>query len=163
MNTIREFLETKEAEGTMHIGDLAEFGVMNVAHKDLMYDEDIINFFDDYEDDIEAVVTDYVEGITGDTFYDLTDMDLLEELNDYTNLEFTTIDEMLELLHEEAFKQAMEDNAEEWEDMDEDDKEDLVFDYMEDLEVLPTKQDKINFVCLAVELVAQDIIEDRDL
>lgn len=163
MNTIREFLETKEAEGTMHIGDLAEFGVMNVAHKDLMYDEDIINFFDDYEDDIEAVVTDYVEGITGDTFYDLTDMDLLEELNDYTNLEFTTIDEMLELLHEEAFKQAMEDNAEEWEDMDEDDKEELVFDYMEDLEVLPTKQDKINFVCLAVELVAQDIIEDRDL
>ena len=47
--------------------------------------------------------------------------------------------------------------------MDEDDKEELVFDYMDDVEVLPTKQDKINFVCLAVELVAQDIIEDRDL
>lgn len=161
MNTIREFLETKEAEGTMHIGDLAEFGVMNVAHKDLMYDEDILNFFDDYEDDIEAVITDYVEGLTDDTFYDLTNMELLESLNEYTNLEFTTIDEMLELLHEEAFKQAMEDNAEEWDDMDEDDKEELVFDYMEDLEVLPTKQDKINFVCLAVEIVAQDMMEER--
>ena len=163
MDTIREFLETKEAEGTMHIGDLAEFGVMNVGHRELMYNEDILNFFDRYEDDIEAVITDYVEGITGDTFYDLTDMDLLEELNDYTNLEFTTIDEMLEMLHEKAEQEAIADNAEEWEDMDEDDREELVFDYMDDLEVLPTKQDKINFVCLAVELVAQDIINERDL
>ena len=159
MNTIREFLETKEAEGTMHIGDLAEFGVMNVAHKDLMYDEDIINFFDDYEDDIEAVITDYVEGITGDTFYDLTDMDLLEELNDYTNLEFTTIDEMLELLHEEAFKQAEEDNAEEWDDMDEEEQEELIMDYMDDVDVLPTEQDKLNFVALSVEIVAQQMQE----
>ena len=158
MNTIREFLETKEAEGTMHIGDLAEFGVMNVAHKELMYNEDILNFFDDYEDDIEAVITDYVEGITGDTFYDLTDMDLLEELNDYTNLEFTTIDEMLELLHEEAFKQAEEDNAEEWDDMDEEEQEELIMDYMDDVDVLPTEQDKLNFVCLSVELVAQDMV-----
>lgn len=159
MNTIREFLETKEAEGTMHIGDLAEFGVMNVAHKDLMYDEDIINFFDDYEDDIEAVITDYVEGITGDTFYDLTDMDLLEELNDYTNLEFTTIDEMLELLHEEAFKQAEKDNAEEWDDMDEEEQEELIMDYMDDVDVLPTEQDKLNFVALSVEIVAQQMQE----
>ena len=161
MNTIREFLETKEAEGTMHIGDLAEFGVMNVAHKDLMYDEDIINFFDQYEDDIEAVILDFVEGLTDDTFYDLTNMELLESLNEYTNLEFTTIDEMLELLHEEAFKQAEVDNAEEWDDMDEEEQEELVFDYMEDLEVLPTEQDKINFVCLAVELVAQNMMEER--
>ena len=158
MNTIREFLETKEAEGTMHIGDLAEFGVMNVAHKELMYNEDILNFFDDYEDDIEAVITDYVEGITGDTFYDLTNMELLEELNDYTNLEFTTIDEMLELLHEEAFKQAEEDNAEEWDDMDEEEQEELIMDYMDDVDVLPTEQDKLNFVCLSVELVAQDMV-----
>lgn len=163
MNTIREFLETKEAEGTMHIGDLAEFGVMNVAHKDLMYDEDILNFFDDYEDDIEAVVTNFIEEMTGYKFYDLTNMELLETLNEYTNLEFTTIDEMLDLLHEKAYSQAMEDNAKEWEDMDEEEIEELVFDYMDDVEVLPTKQDKINFVCLAVELVAQDIIEDRDL
>ena len=163
MNTIREFLETKEAEGTMHIGDLAEFGVMNVAHKDLMYDEDILNFFDDYEDDIEAVVTNFIEEMTGYKFYDLTNMELLETLNEYTNLEFTTIDEMLDLLHEKAYSQAMEDNAEEWEDMDEEEQEDIIMDYMDDVEVLPTKQDKINFVCLAVELVAQDIIEDRDL
>lgn len=161
MNTIREFLETKEAEGTMNIGDLAEFGVMNVGHRELMYDEDIINFFDEYEQDIENVVINYAGSVTGNTFYDLTNMELLDTLNEYTNLEFTTTDDMLDLLHEEASKQAMEDNATEWEDMDEYEIEDLVFDYMNDVEVLPTKQDKINFVCLAVEIVAQDMMEER--
>lgn len=163
MNTIKNFLETREAQGTMHIGDLAEYGVMNVGHRELMYNEDILNFFNRYEDDIEAVILDHVEGLTGDKFYDLTNTELLEELNDYTNLEFTTGDEMLELLSEKAFEQAEIDNAEEWDDMDEYEIEELVFDYMETLEVLPTDQDKINFVCLAVELVAQNIIEERDL
>ena len=156
-NTIKEFLQNEE-ESTVR--DVAEYGLESGAIGELIYTEDIVAFFDDYEDDIEAVITDYVEGITGDTFYDLTDMELLESLNEYTNTNtsFTTTDEMLDLLHEKAYSQAMEDNAEEWEDMDEDDKEELVFDYMEDLEVLPTKQDKINFVCLSVELVAQDMV-----
>lgn len=159
MNTIREFLETREEQGTMHIGDLAEYGVMNVGHKELMYDEDILNFFKQYEDDIEAVILEYVEGVTGETFYDLTNMELLDELNRYFNVDFTSTDEMLELLHEEAFKQAEEDNAAEWDDLDEEEIEELVFEYMDDIEVLPTKQDKINFVCLAIELVAQKMVE----
>ena len=163
MNTIREFLETREAQGTLHIGDLAEYGVMNVGHNELIYNEDILNFFNRYEDDIEAVILNFIEEITGDTFYDLTNMELLESLNEYTTLDFTTIDEMIELISEKAFKQAEVDNAEEWDDMDEYEIEELVFDYMETLEVLPTDQDKINFVCLAVELVAQIIIEERDL
>ena len=162
MNTIREFLQGQE-ESTVR--DVAAYGIESGVIGELIYTKDILNFFDDYEDDIEAVVTNFIEEMTGYKFYNLTNMELMETLNEYTNTNtsFTTIDEMLELLHEEAFKQAMEDNAEEWEDMDEDDKEELVFDYMDDVEVLPTKQDKINFVCLAVELVAQDIIEDRDL
>ena len=155
MNTIREFLQGQE-ESTVR--DVAEYGLESGAIGELIYTEDIIAFFDRYEDDIEAVITDYVEGITGDTFYDLTDMDLLEELNDYTNLEFTTTDEMLELLHEEAFKQAEKDNAEEWDDMDEEEQEELIMDYMDDVDVLPTEQDKLNFVCLSVELVAQDMV-----
>ena len=154
-NTIKEFLQNEE-EST--VKDVAEYGLESGAIGELIYTEDIVAFFDRYEDDIEAVILDHVEGLTGDKFYNLTNMELMETLNEYTNLEFTTIDEMLELLHEEAFKQAGVDNAEEWEDMDEDDKEDIVFDYMEDLEVLPTEQDKINFVCLAVELVAQDMV-----
>ena len=154
-NTIKEFLQNEE-EGT--VKDVAEYGLESGAIGELIYTEDIVAFFDRYEDDIEAVILDHVEGLTGDKFYNLTNMELMETLNEYTNLEFTTIDEMLELLHEEAFKQAMEDNAEEWEDMDEEEQEDIIMDYMDDVEVLPTKQDKINFVCLAVELVAQDMV-----
>ena len=154
-NTIKEFLQNEE-EST--VKDVAEYGLESGAIGELIYTEDIVAFFDRYEDDIEAVILDHVEGLTGDKFYNLTNMELMETLNEYTNLEFTTTDEMLELLHEEAFKQAEVDNAEEWEDMDEEEIEELVFDYMDDVEVLPTKQDKINFVCLAVELVAQDMV-----
>lgn len=156
MNIIREFLNGQE-EST--VKDVAAYGIESGVIGELIYTQDILNFFDRYEDDIEAVITDYIEGVTGDTFYDLTDTELMETLNEYSILGFTTTDEMFELLHEEAFKQAEEDNAAEWDDMDEDEIEELVFDYMEDLEVLPTKQDKLNFVALAVELVAQDMAE----
>ncbi|HJG96474.1 MAG TPA: hypothetical protein K8V90_05165 [Romboutsia timonensis] len=53
----------------------------------------------------------------------------------------------------------MEDLAAEWYDMDEEEQEELVFDYMDDVEVLPTKQDKLNFVALSVEIVAQQMQE----
>ena len=155
-NTIKEFLQGQE-EST--VKDLAEYGVESGAIGELIYTKDVVNFFNRYEDDIENVITEYVEGLTGDKFYDLTNTELLEELNEYTNLEFTTGDEMIELLSEKAFEQAEVDNAEEWDDMDEYEIEELVFDYMETLEVLPTDQDKINFVCLAVEIVAQQMQE----
>ena len=159
-NTIKEFLQGQE---TSTVKDVATYGVESGAIGELIYTKDVVNFFDQYEDDIEAVILDFVEGLSGDTFYDLTNTELLESLNEYTNLEFTTGDEMIELLSEKAFEQAEVDNAEEWDDMDEYEIEELVFDYMETLEVLPTDQDKINFVCLAVEIVAQNIIEERDL
>ncbi len=155
-NTIQEFLQGQE-EST--VKDVATYGIESGAIGELIYTKDILNFFNRYEDDIEAVILKYVKGLTGETFYDLTNTELLEELNDYTNLEFTTNDEMLELLSEEAFKQAEVDNAEEWDDMDVHEIEEIVFDYMETLEVLPTEQDKLNFVALAVEIVAQQMQE----
>lgn len=156
MNTIKEFLQGQEAST---VEDVAEHGINSGAIGELIYTKDILNFFDQYEDDIEAVILDHVEGLTGDKFYDLTNMELLELLNEYTNADFTTGDEMLELLSEEAFKQAEEDNAEEWDDMDEEEQEELIMDYMDDVDVLPTKQDKLNFVALAVEIVAQQMQE----
>ena len=156
MNTIKEFLQGQD-ESTVY--EIANYGTNSGAIGELIYTQDVLNFFKRYEDDIEAVILDNVEGLTGDTFYDLTNTELLESLNEYTNLEFTTGDEMIELLSEKAFEQAEVDNAEEWDDMDEYEIEELVFDYMETLEVLPTDQDKINFVCLAVEIVAQDMTE----
>lgn len=156
MNRIQEFLNEYE-EST--VKDVAEYGIESGSIGSLIYTNDIVNFFDQYEDDIEAVILDHVEGLTGDKFYDLTNMELLELLNEYTNADFTTGDEMLELLSEEAFKQAEEDNAEEWDDMDEEEQEELIMDYMDDVDVLPTKQDKLNFVALAVEIVAQQMQE----
>ena len=103
-NTIREFLQGQE-ESTVR--DVAEYGLESGAIGELIYTEDIVAFFDRYEDDIEAVVTNFIEEMTGYKFYDLTNMELLETLNEYTNLEFTTIDEMLDLLHEKAYSQAM--------------------------------------------------------
>ena len=156
MNTIKEFLQGQD-ESTVY--EIANYGTNSGAIGELIYTQDILNFFKRYEDDIEAVILDHVEGLTGDKFYDLTNMELLESLNEYTNADFTTGDEMLELLSEEAFKQAEVDNAEEWDDMDEEEQEELIMDYMDDVDVLPTKQDKLNFVALAVEIVAQQMQE----
>lgn len=156
MNTIKEFLQGQD-ESTVY--EIANYGTNSGAIGELIYTQDILNFFKRYEDNIEAVILDNVEGLTGDTFYDLTNTELLELLNEYTNADFTTGDEMLELLSEEAFKQAEEDNAEEWDDMDEEEQEELIMDYMDDVDVLPTKQDKLNFVALAVEIVAQQMQE----
>lgn len=156
MNTIKQFLQGQE-EST--IEDVAAYGIESGVIGELIYTQDILNFFDQYEDDIEAVVIEYAEELTHDQFHDLANIELMELFNSELNISFTIEDDMLEMLHEKAFKQAEEDNAAGWDDMDEDEIEELVFDYMEDLEVLPTKQDKINFVCLAVELVAQDMVE----
>lgn len=156
MNTIQQFLQTEEAST---VRDVATYGVQSGAIGRLIYTSDVVNFFNSYYSDIEAVITDYAEELTHGQFYDLTNMELLEELNDYTNLEFTTTDEMLELLHEKAFKQAEEDNAAEWDDMDEEEQEELITDCMNDVEVLPTTMDMVQFVYLAVELVAQDMQE----
>ena len=161
MNTIKNFLETREAQGTLHIGDLAEYGVMNVGHNELIYNEDILNFFNRYEDDIEAVILEYVEDLTHDTFYDIINVELMELLNSEINTSFTEYEDMLDLMQDEATQLA--ETHVDWYDMDEEEQEELIFDCMNDVEVLPTDQDKIKFVCLAVELVAQNIIEERDL
>lgn len=156
MNTIREFLN---GQGTSTVRDIATHGVQSGAIGSLIYTSDVVKFFDRYEDDIEAVIIEYAEELTHGQFYDLANSELMELLNSELNTSFTTNDEMLELISEEAFKKAEEDNPEEWNDMDVHEIEEIVFDYMETLEVLPTEQDKVQFVNLAVELVAQEMQE----
>ncbi|HJG96475.1 MAG TPA: hypothetical protein K8V90_05170 [Romboutsia timonensis] len=53
MNTIQEFLQTEEAST---VKDVAEHGIESGAIGELIYTKDILNFFDQYEDDIEAVI-----------------------------------------------------------------------------------------------------------
>ncbi|WFG33917.1 terminal repeat-encoded protein [Staphylococcus phage vB_SauM_JDYN] len=156
MNRLQEFLQE---QGTSTVKDVATHGVQSGAIGELIYTADVVDFFNRYYSEIEAVILEYAEELTHGQFYDLANSELMEELNEYTNLEFTTNDEMLELISEEAFKQAEEDNAEEWDNMDVHEIEEIVFDYMETLEVLPTEQDKVQFVYLAVEIVAQQMQE----
>lgn len=160
-NTIQEYLLNEEAQGFMHLGDLAEYGVAGVAPKGLIDNSDVIGFFDRYYSDIEAVVIDYVESAYGGTYYDLPNLELMDELRNDV-LDFSTEDEMLEELQTQAYEVATDELAEEWDDMDEEEQEMAMMEAMEDLDVLPTPQDKIYFVWLAVELVAQSILDERE-
>ena len=47
-NSIKNVLETMENKGTLHIGDLAEFGLMNVAPNGMIYNNELINFYDNH-------------------------------------------------------------------------------------------------------------------
>lgn len=156
MNRLQEFLQE---QGTSTVKDVATYGIESGAIGSLIYTSDVVDFFNRYYSEIEAVILEYAEELTHGQFYDLANSELMELLNSELNTSFTTNDEMLELISEEAFKKAEEDNPEEWNDMDVNEIEEIVFDYMENLEVLPTEQDKVQFVALAIELVAQQMQE----
>ena len=159
VNSIYSYLVTEEAQGFMNIGDIAKHGVASAAPRGLTYNVDIVDFFNKNIEDIEAVIFYYVEDILQETFYDIINIELMELLNEYANTSFTEEDEMLDLMRDEATQLA--ETHEDWYDMNEEGQEELIWDCMEDVEVLPTTMDKVQFVWLAVELVAQDIMEER--
>lgn len=159
VNSIYSYLVTEEAQGVIHIGDIAKYGVSEVAPNGLIFNEDIVDFFDKNLEDIEAVIIEYAEDLTLGTFYDIINVELMELLNDEINTSFTEYDDMIDLMREEATQRA--ETNEDWYNMNEEGQEELIWDCMEDIEVLPTAMDKVQFVNLAVELVAQDIIEER--
>ncbi|BCG66271.1 hypothetical protein [Staphylococcus phage vB_SsapH-Golestan101-M] len=154
MNRLQEFLQGYE-EST--VKDVAEYGIESGAIGELIYTEDVVNFFNSYYSEIEAVITEYAEELTHGQFYDLIDTELMELFNSELNTSFTTGDEMLDLLQDEATQLAETDVN--WYDMDEEEQEELIMDCMDDVEVLPTTTDMVQFVALAVELVAQDMQE----
>lgn len=160
VNSIYSYLVTGEAQGVINIEDIAEHGVEEVAPGGLIYNVDLVDFFDKNLEDIEAVIFEYVRDLTHDTFYDIVNVELMELLNNEINTSFTEEDEMLDLMRDEATQLA--ETHEDWYDMDEEEQEELIWDCMEDIDVLPTTMDKVQFVNLAVELVAQDIIEERE-
>lgn len=159
VNSIYSYLVTGEAQGVINIGDIAKYGVDEVAPGGLIHYEDIVDFFDKNLEDIEAVIIEYAEDLTLGTFYDILNVELMELLNNEINSSFTEESEMLDLMRDEATQLA--ETHEDWYDMDDEGQEEIIFDCMEDIEVLPTTMDKVQFVNLAVELVAQDIIEER--
>lgn len=157
MNRLQEFLQRFE-EST--IKDIASYGVAHNAPEGLIYNDDLVNFFDRYHNDIESVIIEHVESIYGGTYYDLTNYELMEELRTDV-LNFTYEDEALELAFDMAYNAARADYSNEWEDMDEDEQDAIIMDYTNDAEPLPTNQDKIYFVWLALELEAQRLVGDE--
>ena len=155
-NTIKGFLQGQE-EST--VKDVATHGVQSGAIGELIYTSDVVNFFNRYYSDIEAVITEYLEGITGAQYYDLLNYELMSDLENYANVFFEEEDTYLGITLDEAKKMAEEDNATEWDDMDEEEQEELSIDYMDDVELDIQDTDKVQFVNLAVEIVAQQMQE----
>ena len=155
MNTIKQFLQGQE---TSTVKDVATYGVQSGAIGRLIYTSDVVDFFDRYEQDIEAVITDYLEGITGVQYYDLLNYELMRDLENYSNVEFEDEDEYNNIQFDLAENIASSE-IEDFEDMDEADQADAIYEAMEFIELEIQDTDKVQFVNLAVEIVAQQMQE----
>ena len=156
-NTIKGFLQTEEAST---VKDVATYGVQSGAIGRLIYTSDLVNFFDRYEQDIEAVITDYLEDVTGEQYYDLLNYELMRDLEDYSNVEFQHEDTYIELEYIEAERIANAD-VEGFEDMDENEQADVISECLEFVELDIQDVDKVQFVNLAVEIEAQRLAGER--
>ena len=83
--TIKEFLQRQE-EST--VKDVANYGVQSGAIGELIYTKDVVKFFDNYRQDIETVVIDYLESVTGVKYFNLLNYELMNDLENYVNVEF---------------------------------------------------------------------------
>ena len=158
-NTIKEFLQGQE-EST--VKDVAIYGVESGAIGELIYTNDVINFFDRYEQDIENVITDYLEGVTGEQYYDLLNYDLMRDLENYANIDFQHEDTYIELEYIEAERIANAD-VEGFADMDENEQADTISECLEFVELDIQDVDKAQFINLAVEIVAHELADEMGL
>lgn len=154
-NTIKGFLQGQEAST---VKDVATYGVQSGAIGRLIYTSDVVNFFDRYEQDIEAVITDYLEGVTGGQYYDLLNYELMSDLENYANVEFQHEDTYHEIEFDLA-ENIASNEIEGFDDMDEEEQAEAVFEAMELVELEIQDTDKVQFVNLAVEIVAQQMQE----
>lgn len=156
-NTIKGFLQGQEAST---VKDVATHGVQSGAIGRLIYTSDVVNFFDRYEQDIEAVITEYIEEVTGQQYYDLLNYELMRDLEDYANVEFEDEDEYNNIQFDLA-ENIASDEIEGFEDMDEEEQAEAVFEAMDDVELEIQDTDKVQFVNLAVEIEAQRLAGER--
>ncbi|WID30791.1 hypothetical protein [Staphylococcus phage HMGUsa2] len=150
-NTIQAFLQGQEAST---VKDVATHGVQSGAIGKLIYTSDVVNFFDRYEQDIEAVITEYIEEVTGQQYYDLLNYELMRDLENYANVEFEDEDEYNNIQFDLA-ENIASDEVEGFEDMDEADRAEAIYEAMDDVELELQETDKVQYVNLAVEIVAQ--------
>lgn len=155
INTIKQFLQGQE-EST--VKDVATYGVESGAIGKLIYTSDVVDFFDRYEQDVTEVITDYLEGVTGAQYYDLLNYELMSDLENYANVEFLGEYEYTELQFELA-ESIASNEIEGFDDLDEEEHVEAVFEAMEFVELEIQDTDKVQFVNLAVEIVAQELAE----
>lgn len=154
-NTIKGFLQTEEAST---VRDVATHGVQSGAIGRLIYTSDVVNFFDRYEQDIEEVITDYLEGVTGAQYYNLLNYELMSDLENYANVEFQHEDTYHEIEFDLA-ENIASNEIEGFDDLDEEEQVDAIYEAMEFVELDIQDTDKVQFVNLAVEIVAQQMQE----
>lgn len=157
MNTIREFLKGYEAST---VKDVAKYGVESGVIGELIYTKDVVEFFDRYEQDIEAVITDYLQGVTGMDYFGLLNYELMSDLEDYANVNFQHEDTYHEIEFDLA-ENIASNEIEGFEDMDEDEQTDAIVVCLEFVELDIQDTDKVQFVNLAVELMAQELAEEE--
>ena len=157
-NTIKEFLQRQE-EST--VKDVATHGVESGAIGELIYTSDVVDFFNRYYSDIETVVTEYLEGITGDQYFNLLNYELMSDLENYANVEFQSEDTYIELQFELAEKIASQD--EDFEDMNEDEQQESIIESIDYIDMDIQDNDKVQFVNLAVEIIAHELAYEMGL
>ena len=163
MKTVKDYLLNKEEQGTFVVSDIAEFG-LNMGVNGLIYRNEILDFFNEYEDDIQEIILNLASEITGYEGYSLNEMELLDNLNTFVNSDFKFED--YELRFDDYLAKAneliAEDLGDEMDDMDEYELEELQFDYVADIEFELTDEDKEKLVWLAVETEAVNIENERE-
>ena len=158
-NIIKEFLQGQE-EST--VKDVAMYGVESGSIGELIYTSDAVDFFDRYKQDITDLITNYLESVTGEQYYNLLNYELMNDLDNYLNVEFQHEDTYIELEYFEAERIANAD-VEGFEDMDEDEQGDIISECLEFVELDIQDVDKVQFVNLAVEIVAQELAYEMEL
>lgn len=154
-NTIKRFLQTEEAST---VKDVATYGVESGAIGRLIYTSDVVNFFDRYEQDIGEVITDYLEGVTGAQYYNLLNYELMSDLENYANVQFQHEDTYHEIEFDLA-ENIASNEIEGFEDMDEEEQTEAIYEALDFVELEVQDVDKVQFVNLAVEIVAQELAE----
>ncbi|MGI4594313.1 hypothetical protein ACR2YO_26445, partial [Klebsiella pneumoniae] len=98
--------------------------------------------------------TEYIEEVTGQQYYDLLNYELMRDLENYANVEFEDEDEYNNIQFDLA-ENIASDEVEGFEDMDEADRAEAIYEAMDDVELELQETDKVQYVNLAVEIVAQ--------
>lgn len=150
-NWINSELDGYEHNLNALANDLQEIGLQSGMVGELIYYNQTTQFFKDYEQEIAQLFQD-LYGV------ELTAINLVEQLGDVAQVD--DMDERLNDLYNQAMDDIKDDYPDEWDDMDELERDELASDYMDgyDMDELNAR-DKNFLVWLAFEHVAFEIFQ----